>query len=98
MWNWWPFKKEETVLIKRRGYYIQLNRNDYDKLIKDRISISIILDRKKTPSSVQLVKYNKGAGEKKYTYLGTLANYLNVEKFKDNNTLNFSHKNIIRKK
>ena len=98
MWNWWPFNHENTILIKRRGYYIRLNKDDYEQLLKDKISISIVLDKNKIPSSVQLVKYTKNTSEKRYTYLGTLTKYLNVEKFKDNNTLNFSHKNIIRKK
>lgn len=86
--------KEEYSIVVRRGYDIILPKSFYNMCKEKEYSLSIVFDKKKKPTSVQ-VTYIKGD---KKVYIGTVKKMLNIAKFKNKNVCDFTKENIVERK
>lgn len=100
MFNWLKnlFSKKEEVkeeyhVIIKRGYEIILPKSFYEMCKENNYSLSVIYNKSKKPTSVQVTSIVDG----QRTYIGTVKKMLNIAKFKDKNVCNFSKENIVEK-
>jgi len=86
--------KEEYSVVFRRGYEIILPKSFYNMCKEKDYCLSIVFDKKKRPTSVQVTYIKDG----KKTYIGTVKKMLSVAKFKNKNVCDFTKENIVERK
>ena len=73
--------------LNRRGYEVVLPTAVYNEIKENGYNVSLVLNKYKEASTVQITKNNK--------YCGTLKEAMGVKAFKDGNPCNFRVSNII---
>lgn len=73
--------------LNRRGYEVVLPTAVYNEVKNNGYNVSLVLNSRKEPSTVQITKANK--------YCGTLKEAMGVTAFKNGNPCDFRKSNLI---